>query len=237
MYMFFVGGCLLPIAPAKITTNINNQNKTINLINDGEINLIKSAGLTTIEFDALLPRKNYSFVHEYIKNGTIELFIQHFNSLKEAQKPFQFIIVRNMDKGDIYESTNICVTLEEFTTIEDASNGCDVLIKIKLKEYKTYGTKFFNVNAYKDTFDTNTNTVTTVVRESNSSPAPTGSSSSYTVVKGDCLWNIAKHFYGDGSKYPTIYDANKSLIDGDNAGTGNTVYTIYPNQVFTIPAI
>ncbi|MCM1227686.1 MAG: LysM peptidoglycan-binding domain-containing protein [Clostridium sp.] len=50
----------------------------------------------------------------------------------------------------------------------------------------------------------------------------------YTVVSGDCLWNIAKKFYGDGSKYKKIYEANKNII-------GANPNLIYPGQVLTIP--
>lgn len=34
----------------------------------------------------------------------------------------------------------------------------------------------------------------------------------YTVREGDCLWSIAKSYYGDGSKYMKIYNANKDKI-------------------------
>lgn len=49
----------------------------------------------------------------------------------------------------------------------------------------------------------------------------------YTVVKGDCLWNIAKKFYGSGTKYTIIYNANKSIIKNPSL--------IYPGQVLMIP--
>ena len=32
------------------------------------------------------------------------------------------------------------------------------------------------------------------------------------MVSGDCLWNIAKKYYGDGSQYTKIYEANKGTI-------------------------
>ena len=47
--------------------------------------------------------------------------------------------------------------------------------------------------------------------------------------KGDCLWNIAKKFYGPGAKYTVIYNANKGVI-------GSNPNLIYPGQVYTIPA-
>lgn len=49
----------------------------------------------------------------------------------------------------------------------------------------------------------------------------------YTVKKGDCLWNIAKKYYGKGSLYTKIYDANRDKIKNPNL--------IYPGQVLKIP--
>lgn len=49
----------------------------------------------------------------------------------------------------------------------------------------------------------------------------------YTVVKGDCLWNIARKFYGSGAKYTLIFNANKGIIKNPSL--------IYPGQVLTIP--
>ena len=49
----------------------------------------------------------------------------------------------------------------------------------------------------------------------------------YTVKKGDCLWNIAKKFYGNGAAYTKIYDANTNKVADPNR--------IYPGQVFVIP--
>lgn len=38
----------------------------------------------------------------------------------------------------------------------------------------------------------------------------------YTVKKGDTLASIAKFYYGNGNKWTTIYNANKSLIKNAN---------------------
>jgi nucleoid-associated protein YgaU len=53
----------------------------------------------------------------------------------------------------------------------------------------------------------------------------------YTVVKGDCLWNIAKKpvFYGNGFAWPNIYNANRDKIKNPNL--------IYPKQEFKIPKL
>ena len=60
-----------------------------------------------------------------------------------------------------------------------------------------------------------------------SSPSKETAKRTYTVKKGDCLYNIAKKFYGKGSLYTKIYDANTNKIANPNL--------IYPGQVFVIP--
>lgn len=53
----------------------------------------------------------------------------------------------------------------------------------------------------------------------------------YTVVKGDCLWYIAKKkdYYGNGFAWPKIYKANKDQIKNPDL--------IYPKQSFKIPRL
>ena len=53
MYYFYMGSVLLPITPDKFTVKVKNANKTITLINEGEVNFLKEAGLTELEFDAV----------------------------------------------------------------------------------------------------------------------------------------------------------------------------------------
>lgn len=65
------------------------------------------------------------------------------------------------------------------------------------------------------------------VKKVTSSPSKSTAQRTYTVKKGDCLWNIAKKFYGNGSAYTKIYDANTNKIANPNL--------IYPGQVFVIP--
>lgn len=52
--------------------------------------------------------------------------------------------------------------------------------------------------------------------------------STYTVKSGDCLWNIAKKYLGDGSRYNEIYNLNKDKIKNPNL--------IYAGQVLTLPS-
>ena len=49
----------------------------------------------------------------------------------------------------------------------------------------------------------------------------------YVVKKGDTLWAIATEAYGDGSRYPEIFEANKPMLTDPDL--------IFPGQVLRIP--
>ena len=51
----------------------------------------------------------------------------------------------------------------------------------------------------------------------------------YTVERGDTLSKIAQEFYGDGSKFPVIFEANKPMLKSADL--------IYPGQVLRIPPL
>ena len=59
---------------------------------------------------------------------------------------------------------------------------------------------------------------------------PAGTETRYhDVVRGDTLSAIAKKYYGDASKYPVIFEANKPMLTDPNK--------IYPGQKLRIPAL
>lgn len=222
MYDFYLDKILLPVAPSKLQVKIKNANKTINLINDGEINIIKKPGLSEVSFDILIPHVKYPFA--VYKNGykDAKYFLGEIEKLKVNMKPFQFIVSRRKPNGTVLFDTNMKVTLEEYTIKEDAGEGFDVIVTIKLKQYREYATKTMKITIkqYKPI------AVEVPARPAPTAPAPATTSRTYTVKRGDCLWNIAKKYYGNGSKYTTIYNANRDKIKNPNL--------IYPGQVLTI---
>lgn len=150
MYSIYLDKVLLPIAPKSIKIGFSSQNKTLNLINHGEINILKDPGLLDIEFDCMLPNSVYPF--SVYKDGFegADKIIDKINKLKTDKKPFQFIVTRTKPNGTPLFNTNIKVSLESYEMQEDAEEGFDVILSIKLKQYKPYSTKKIKIEKSKD---------------------------------------------------------------------------------------
>ncbi len=218
-YNFYLDKLLLPVAPSELSLKIDSQNKTITLINEGEINILKKAKLTEFDFEALLPNAVYPFA-TYKKGFTPAIYyMDEIEKLKTGLKPFSFKVTRTFPNGQMMFDTEMTVSLEDYKITESAKNGFDIVVSITLKQYKEYGTKTVKIVNNKATVNS--------PRKTYNSPAPKSKPKTYTVVKGDCLWNIAKKFYGNGSKYKKIYNANKDKIKNPNK--------ILPGQKLTIP--
>lgn len=228
-YEFYLGKYLLPVPPEQLQITYNNANKTVTLMNGEQVNLLKKPELTDIEFECLLPRTRYPFAVYKSKFRKAEYFTDYFRKLKENRKTVQFKIYRYLPNGKSLSNMNMKVSLEEYKITEDAGEGNDLRVKIKLKQYRQFGTK--NVKIYKPGFKKSKRKATEemISRDTERSPAP-AAPQTYTVVKGDCLWTIAKRFYGNGALYTVIYEANRSVVGGNPN-------LIYPGQVLTIPPV
>ena len=147
-----------------------------------------------------------------------------FERLKTSKQPFQFILNRSMPTGRRLFYTNLTVGMEDYQITDDAEEGFDITVTVSLKQYRHYGTKTVTIQPAPTPAETPTATVEQPQRETSQAPQQT----TYTVKSGDCLWNIAKKYLGDGSRYNEIYELNKDKITNPNL--------IYPNQVLTLPS-
>lgn len=210
---------ILPITPAELTIKSGSRNETIDLINDGEINVLKSPSLIEVEFDARFPMREYPYSRV---PADFQAYFDKFSELKNSKKSFRFIVGRSDGVTNSPYETNLLVSLEDFETKESADEGDDIICSFSLKQYKPYGVKMLDSSNY-------------VARDTNKGQ----DSFTYKVQSGDTLWGIAKAAYGDGSLWRKIYEANFNTLESTAQKHGyessRDGYVLFPGTQLIIP--
>ena len=232
MYDVYLDKMLCPLPPKQIEVKIESKNKTIILINDGEVNLVKKAGLTEVSFDIILPNVPYPFARYKSGFKRAKYFLKILERLKQRKTSFKFKVLRELPSGRPLHNTSMRVTLESYTVKDDAEEGFDVAVSIKLRQFKPFGTKTVNIQPSAETGTPASISKPEPQREATNAPQ-TGQN--YTVKKGDCLYNIAKRFYGNGAQWEKIYAANPNVCGKPYKKGGITYVLIKPGDVLTIP--
>lgn len=141
MYDFYIDSVLIPISPESIKVKYGNMNKSYDLANGGEVNIVKDMGLRTISFDVVIPAFKYPYTrYQDNKFKPIGYFLDFFIKLKEEKKVFQLIISRQETNHNLFNS-NMKVCLEEFSYEENAEDGQDIKCSLEFKEYVEVNTK------------------------------------------------------------------------------------------------
>lgn len=200
----------IPVLPETITVSNGSNNQSVNVAGLGEIVVMQSRPAYQFSWQSFFPKAKFPGLSVSSLTAPLTL-VEKIKTWKEADTPVHFIIT---DLGiDFY------CTIEDFTYSEEGGDVGTIHYTISLKEYREITVRQVTVNV---TTTKATVQATTTRVDSTSTPK------TYTVVKGDCLWNIAKKYYGSGALYTKIYEANKSVI-------GSNPNLIYPGQVLTIP--
>lgn len=237
MYEFYMDGVRLPVTPSSLTIKTANQNKTINLINEGQVNVLKTPGLSKISFSALLPNREYPFACYPNGYQPAQYYMSKLEALKTACKPFEFSVIRIDDSGEeLMSAQPMTVSLESYELAEDAgSYGVDVMAKIELLQYAPYHTK--SIEFKKSESSNSTTKKATVTQKRDTTTAPAGKT--YTVKSGDTLWDIARVKLGNGTKWQSIYNLNRAAIEAakkHGRSSSSNGWWIYPGTVLKLPS-
>lgn len=197
----------MPVAPGEIKTKIKNQNKTLTLVNEGELNILKSPGLTELSFTLLLPHVQYTFAA--YGNGFQQptYYLSLFEKLKTERQVFEFTVIRELSGSKTLPwKTNMKCALESYTIKESAESGFDFEVDITLKQYIAYGVKTLTIK---------NNQASSTTKRDDSTKTSTSTEKTYTIKAGDTLWDIARIYLGDGTRWREIYVKNKTVLDAE----------------------
>lgn len=205
-YTVYLNGVPLPVTPSAIMIQTPNRNEKVELIDGSEISILKEPGLKTIQFECLIPQVSYPF--SYYNNGKFRKakeYLDEFEALKKSKLPFRFLLARFVKKDTLVKgvntnnsfNTNMSVSLEDWSQVDDASNGFDLKVSINLQEYVDFGTKEFIIA----TDPASTPVAEPVEPERPVDPVPISPGRrTYAVKSGDSLWAICARELGDGGK-------------------------------------
>lgn len=182
---------VLPINPAEFEFTEAHNNQKFTLLNIGEINLIGHRGLVSGSLSSFFPSSR-SPLARYADREPME-YIGLLKKWKSKPQPIR-VIISNCD-------FNLAMSIDSLT-YGSREGDADVYYTLELSEYR-----FLNVPAVKSASQSQSQT-----SGLNARPDTQEAPKTVTVVSGDCLWNLAKKYYGDGAQYKKIYEANKSVI-------------------------
>jgi len=129
MYTMFLNDVQMPVTPGKLQLKIKGKNKTLTLVNDGDVNFLKLPGLTEISVEVLLPMlKAYSFANYPEGYRPPHYYLGLFEKAVVEKTPVWFKVTRMSPDGKrLLFDTNMKVSIESYDIVEDANEGLDVV--------------------------------------------------------------------------------------------------------------
>lgn len=171
------------VNPANITVSRPNVNRAVSLAMGGQVNLWGGRGLREVRLDTFLPREGSRFFDGRAPDTILSLL----KSWQDSGDPIR-LIISGTDINDAFLIEDLSESFRE-------GDG-DVWLSLQLREYK-----FQNVSQQQNG-QAGQATQSTQREDERITPK------TYTVVKGDTLWDIAARFYGSGTKWGVLAEKN-----------------------------
>lgn len=190
-----------PVIPPTVNVQdyaiINDSNITAM----GDIIVFGGKGLRTTEISSFFPnpKRRYSFVNYSDYPNQYEC-VDRIKKWMDAGTKLRFIVTDT--------EINFLVKITNFEYSEQ--NGTrDVYYTLSLKEFREISIPGLNNNTQSTNNTQNTSRKDNASSNTNNKTTSSIKQEIYIVKKGDCLWDISKKYYGKGSDYKKILEANK----------------------------
>ena len=210
-----------PVVPSAIGVNRSNNIDTQSVLKLGEVPIFNGTSLKTIELTSFFPNQEYSFC-DYTGFMKPYQFSEKIQKWMYEGKPLRIIVTDS--------PTNMQCLIQQFDTVEQDGTR-DLYFTLNLVEYRPIEVpNLSNNNASSSSTSNSSNNSQNTSRPSETSTNSNNQQKSHKVVKGDSLWDIAQKYYGNGSLYPKIKEANKTKYP--SLAKSNVIYT---NMELIIP--
>lgn len=153
MHGFYLGDVRLPVAPKSFKVTIDNKNETVDLASGGAYKVINEPGLTSYQFEFYIPHDENSMpwaVYEYGYKSP-QFYFEYLEDLKtfetKTDRIFQFMVIEDKPNPTII---SVPCTLEDYSIEQDADNGLDYVVSVKLERYDVHLTESFELIAQDD---------------------------------------------------------------------------------------
>ena len=182
----------LPIVPSEFERVIDANYETNNVIGLGDVATFSGNGLAQLSLSSFFPNKEYSF-NEYSNVPKPYDLVSHFKDWKNKGTVVRVILTGTDINQEMY--------ITNYSYGEKDGTG-DVYYSMDLVEYRPITIPIIIENNSSNTQNTS--------RPNETNNNSSSSQKTHKVVKGDCLYDIAKKYYGNGNLYTKIKEANKS---------------------------
>lgn len=184
----------LAVNPAELTVTQDSKDKTIDLLNVGEFNVPGNRGLIKISLATFLPDAGSPFYQGQAPENIILALKKAKNGRKRVR-----IIISGTDVNTLFTISSMGETYKE--------GQADIYVSWAFTESRELNTQQVAswVKRYTETGLCHRNTAGRVPKI-------------ITALAGDSLWNLARRFYDDGSRWKDIAAANGMDEDKVSAG-------------------
>ncbi|MCM1561958.1 MAG: LysM peptidoglycan-binding domain-containing protein [Butyrivibrio sp.] len=184
----------LAVNPREISVAQDSRDKTIDLLNVGEVNVPGNRGLIKVAIATFLPDSGSPF----FKGSAPETMVQAVKKAKNGKKALR-IIISGTDVNTLFTVSSMNETYKE--------GQADIYISWAFTEVRDLNTGQVAswVKRYTETGLCSRNTGNAVPK-------------TVTVQKDDSLWSLARRYYNDGARWKDIADMNGLTEDRVSAG-------------------